>query len=85
MRKSEIEVFKNFYKDNEKNKNILKNIFSKIIHNKNNPNIINLIDNEKLELLLNANTDHNNTNNISTEKKLLSPVYQKNNIKYIPK
>ena len=85
VRKSEIEVFKNFYKDNEKNKNILKNIFSKIIHNKNNPNIINLIDNEKLELLLNANTDHNNTNKISTEKKLLSPVYQKNNIKYIPK
>ena len=79
--KSEIEIFKNFFKDknNEKNKNILKNIFNKIIHNKKNSNIINMIDNEKLELLLNT------SNNLIIEKKLLSPVYQRNTIKYTPK
>ena len=79
--KSEIEIFKNFFKDknNEQNKNILNNIFNKIIHNKKNTNIINMIDNEKLELLLNT------SNNLIIEKKLLSPVYQRNNIKYTPK
>ena len=83
---SEIEIFKYFFKDknNEQNKNNLKTIFNKIIHNKNNPNIKNIIDTEKLELLLSSkNVEKPNVLNI--EKKLFSPVYQKNNVKYTPK
>ena len=83
---SEIEIFKYFFKDknNEQNKNNLKIIFNKIIHNKNNPNINNIIDTEKLELLLSSkNVEKPNVLNI--EKKLFSPVYQKNNVKYTPK
>ena len=83
---SEIEIFKYFFKDknNEQNKNNLKNIFNKIIHNKNSPNIKNIIDTEKLELLLSSkNVEKPNVLNI--EKKLFSPVYQKNNVKYTPK
>ena len=83
---SEIEIFKFFFKDknNEQNKNNLKNIFNKIIHNKNNPNINNIIDTEKLELLLSSkNVEKPKVLNI--EKKLFSPVYQKNNVKYTPK
>ena len=83
---SEIEIFKYFFKDknNEQNKNNLKIIFNKIIHNKNSPNIKNIIDTEKLELLLSSkNVEKPNVLNI--EKKLFSPVYQKNNVKYTPK
>ena len=83
---SEIGIFKYFFKDknNEQNKNNLKNIFNKIIHNKNSPNIKNIIDTEKLELLLSSkNVEKPNVLNI--EKKLFSPVYQKNNVKYTPK
>ena len=83
---SEIEIFKYFFKDknNEQNKNNLKNIFNKIIHNKNSPNIKNIIDTEKLELLLSSkNVEKPKVLNI--EKKLFSPVYQKNNVKYTPK
>ena len=83
---SEIEIFKYFFKDknNEQNKNNLKIIFNKIIHNKNSPNIKNIIDTEKLELLLSSkNVEKPNVLNI--EKKLFSPVYQKNNVKYNPK
>ena len=83
---SEIGIFKYFFKDknNEQNKNNFKIIFNKIIHNKNSPNIKNIIDTEKLELLLSSkNVEKPNVLNI--EKKLFSPVYQKNNVKYTPK
>ena len=69
---SEIEIFKYFFKDknNEQNKNNLKIIFNKIIHNKNNPNIKNIIDTEKLELLLSSkNVEKPNVLNI--EKKII--------------
>ena len=83
---SEIGIFKYFFKDknNEQNKNNLKIIFNKIIHNKNNPNIKNIIDTEKLELLL-SSKNVKKPNVLNIEKKLFSPVYQKNNVKHTPK
>ena len=87
INKNEIKIFKNIFndKDNINNKNLLKDIFNKIIANRNNKNAIDLIDNDKNKILLNNLKTKKLTNfnpDIAYKKKLsISPVYQKNNFK----
>jgi hypothetical protein len=87
INKNEIKIFKNIFndKDNINNKNLLKDIFNKIIANRNNKNAIDLIDNDKNKILLNNIKTKKLTNfnpDIAYKKKLsISPIYQKNNFK----
>ena len=87
INKNEIKIFKNIFndKDNINNKNLLKDIFNKIIANRNNKNAIDLIDNDKNKILLNNLKTKKLTNfnpDIAYKKKLsISPIYQKNNFK----
>ena len=87
INKNEIKIFKNILndKDNINNKNLLKDIFNKIIANRNNKNAIDLIDNDKNKILLNNLKTKKLTNfnpDIAYKKKLsISPNYQKNNFK----
>jgi hypothetical protein len=87
INKNEIKIFKNIFndKDNINNKNLLKDIFNKIIANRNNKKAIDLIDNDKNKILLNNLKTKKLTNfnpDIAYKKKLsISPVYQKNNFK----
>jgi len=80
INKDEIGIFKIIFsnKNNNRDKNMLKNIFNKIINNKNNKNIKSLLDKDKYEILLNTSINKNIKNldsNNTYKKKIIDIAY----------